>query len=956
MSEETVPREIFIYKLKIAAMLHDPPDKAWHVMGRKKMGHEEVSKRIIRELGLELGDICTNRASIADCIAAAADRWFAEIFSVLVSPHPQKIVLVNPFSLRSKEPVEPDDEYPHRWVKEIENIKNHIWSYDLPEEEKYKWFYYLLYAFGEPLYYKCYPCSISPADTRVPHHTVFDHLSVTATLSNWFTVSEEPRGLLVQIELAGVQKYIECSRKLCDMWFSSFFCSYLVWSLVEELVERLGPDILLSPSCRWNPFYFRWLQKRIAELNLEFTQSLTDLLEKLDILMLKKPMSILPTSVRLVLPPFEVLGEMKIAESESELAEYFVRRYKEAYGKLVQLVREKCHENEKIKQALEQVSGIPPLALRCAIVRVPEEVGEEAEKCFKKLLEYEDLKRTKTDLKEKIGKSDFYPFVALRKLACKFHKSEETKSKALLAVDFQRQTEELWRSRKNFTYCTVCGEVPSVFRVEPGEEIPGWIFDEGEHLCQYCLVKRLAATKAREEFLKWTMGMESKISTPTVDWQAIYPLIENLTDKEKGPELAQKLKEKYEKLEPLQKILKGEFEKAGARRPYVGGGKDAIPEILRILEPQDIENLLSEDIGGKYFALIQADADNMGCLLRGELGKIRGLPKEEDFFVEIVSKTGEYEKEKLDKFRKFASLWLRSMREVDDRETKRDEEETQKLWPSLLSAISRTLMLSALQDAKKAMDTAPEACTVVYAGGDDLLVIAPVPYALELVRETRKHFSEGDDGTFISIKLGESKIAFLPTLGNSSRSYSVIISHYRTPLSLTLERAREGLEEAKSTETISPNMELEKDSLFLEYRSRGGAGVHVVLPISPEHLEYLGTVKKLLNLIEDEKLSNSFIYDLMRICEKYDMAGTIDCPEIGSLVFDVWKRNVAEKELKTFEKFSGVLGTERVLNAAKVRLKPKRQERMTGRDEEHSLLLAISRTLRIISVGRRGIE
>jgi CRISPR-associated protein Cmr2 len=954
MSEETVPQEIFIYKLKIAAMLHDPPDKAWHVAGKKRLGHEEVSSRIKRELSLELGEICEQRAKHADTTAAGADRWFAEIFSALVSRYTQRIVLVNPFSLELREPIEPQDEYPYKWVKEMENIKNYIWRLNLPDEEKYKWFYHFLYALGEPLYYKCYPCSVSPADTRMPHHTVFDHLSVTASLSNWFIMGEQPRGLLVQLELAGVQKYIECSRKLCDMWFSSFLFSYIAWSLVEELVERLGPDVLLSPSCRWNPFYFRWLRKNAEVKNL--SQNLIDFLE--DTLMLEKPLPILPTSLRLILPPFEVLKTMRIGsekglviDSEEKLVEYFVARYREVYGNLVWLVREEC-QDEKIRKALEQVSGVPPLPLRCAIVRVPEEVEEEVEKCFEnfqKALEHAGVLDEKTKI---VTKNDFYPYVALRKLACKFSRSEQMKAKGILAVNFQKWTEECWSNGKGFTYCTVCGEVPSIFHVESKEEIG--IFDEGEHLCEYCLVKRLAATQGRVRFLEELGFKEAKISTPTVDWQAIYPLIEDLTDPEKGQKLAQELEKRMEELEsdvrgPLEKILKGEFTKNGMRRSYVGGGRDAIPEIRQILEPQDIENLLRKDIGGKYFALIQADADNMGYLLHGELGKIKGLlekEKEEDFFVKIVSKTGEYGKEELDKFRELIGKCLQSMRE-------KDEKETQKLWPSLLSAVSRALVLSALNDARTALRVAPEACTLVYAGGDDLLVVAPVSYALKLVEETRRNFSEGSGNTFTSIEANGEEIAFLPTLGKSSRSYSVIISHYRTPLSLALERAREGLDEAKATETISADATFEKDCLFLEYRSRGGAGACAILPISLEYLDYLRVVEEVLKLIQDGKLSNSFIYDLREVCEKYDMAGCVDCEEIGSLVQDAWKRNKETAEMtEHLRKFSEILGKERVLEAAKVKLK----KRTRRQDKGHSLLLAVSRALYVASISRRGRE
>jgi len=1003
MSGGTVSRA-FIYKLKIAAMLHDPPDKAWHVMEKRKMGHKEVSERIVGELLPELGKIPVERAGLADFLAAGADRWFSEIFTAVVGGRPEEIVIVNPLSLKSMKPNEPDEDYPKRWVNEINEIKEIIWRSKIPEEDKYKWFYHILYGFGELLYLKHYPNSIGPADTRVPHHTTFDHLSMTASISNWLISGEEPSGFLVQLELAGIQRYIQNSRKLCDLWFSSFFSSYLIWSMVEELVDKIGPDVLISPSCRWNPFYFRWLLRCCRDLSENLAEELRRFLKKLsfenlgEVFSLDEPLPVLPTSVRMILPPLEVLRSLGIAEGG--IAEYFLERYRRAYSELVRLVKKECENDEKLREALEKVGDAPPLMLRCAVVRIPDEVGDESKEYVKRFnenldnlissLNAERARKLKNILEYKEDKKDiikiytFFPFVGLKKLTEKFRMSEKLKAKAPLAADFQAWTEELWRRGDGFNYCTVCGEAPSILDVPRGDRSFGWYFDEGEHLCQFCLIKRLAATRSIRSFLEWTLGTVSRPVIPSVSWQAIYPLLRDFSDEEKCKDVREFLEKKEKEIDKMDidetdrehakealTLLRGEFEKDGTLHSFAGGGVDAIRELQRLLGPEKTEALLSADIGGKYFTLVQADADNIGSLLGGRFEKVRGIPSNEDFFVELVKKTGNYKKEDLDTFREIVGKLLRAMKEKhkpeessQSRGSEKDdgEKEIRKLWPSFISSISRTLMLSALRDAQVARAIAPAGTTLVYAGGDDLMAIVPVPYTLQLIRETRRYFGEGDCETFTKIRLDDEEIAFLPTMGNCSRSYAAIIAHFKSPLSLALTEARDGLEAAKNAETAFPHCTFEKDSLFLEYRSRGGAGANTVLPLSPEGLEYLRIAEELLDLIERGKLSNSLIRDLMEICDRYDHVMSLGPQEIVSIVFNVLKRNVKGDKAPP----TTILPGDRVLTAVRTRMREKsvgdkssaqRFARAIGSTrEEHSLLWAISRALYISSVGRRGRE
>lgn len=120
----------------------------------------------------------------------------------------------------------------------------------------------------EHLWYRVFPGQAPPADTRVPGHTVFDHVSAAMAMANWFSGARgrkaAPRGYLVVVDLASVQSWIGEARRLRDMWAASWLASFLAWRTVEPLVERYGPDVLLQPPARLHPFYTAWLLSKLG--------------------------------------------------------------------------------------------------------------------------------------------------------------------------------------------------------------------------------------------------------------------------------------------------------------------------------------------------------------------------------------------------------------------------------------------------------------------------------------------------------------------------------------------------------------------------------------------------------------------------------------------------------------------------------------------------------------------
>ena len=101
---------------------------------------------------------------------------------------------------------------------------------------------------------------VPPASISYPAYTVFEKINAILAALNWTirpNVSGdawEPNGYLAEVDLAGVQSWIRESRRLRDLWASSWLASLLAWKAVEWLVDEYGPGVLVQPPARLHPF------------------------------------------------------------------------------------------------------------------------------------------------------------------------------------------------------------------------------------------------------------------------------------------------------------------------------------------------------------------------------------------------------------------------------------------------------------------------------------------------------------------------------------------------------------------------------------------------------------------------------------------------------------------------------------------------------------------------------
>lgn len=101
-----------------------------------------------------------------------------------------------------------------------------------------------------------------PADTRIPDHSIWDHLDLTSAFAGAFAADPEGQAALLTLSIGPVQPFIAAARKMEDLWAGSHLLARLSWEAMRVVCERLGPDAILFPRLRGVPQVDLWLQQQ----------------------------------------------------------------------------------------------------------------------------------------------------------------------------------------------------------------------------------------------------------------------------------------------------------------------------------------------------------------------------------------------------------------------------------------------------------------------------------------------------------------------------------------------------------------------------------------------------------------------------------------------------------------------------------------------------------------------
>ncbi|MDR2259816.1 MAG: type III-B CRISPR-associated protein Cas10/Cmr2 [Azoarcus sp.] len=281
MSEEV------LWQTKVAARLHDPAEKAL-VLFRDPAGHEGGTVFLLKQ---KLGLKSSREVQWADWWAAGADRpgWPKENLAITTRTGEQKTIAVDEADVRwTKEPVfihpltgqqhklgtlaDTDfhdiKERSHRHIEEL------LGKLDVnPESDnEADWRKILLafWRFGHEIKDENRDerdegeignlWSLLPADTRIPDHSIWDHLDLTSAFAGAFAADPQNEAALLALSIGPVQDFIAAARSTSDLWAGSHLLSRLAWEAMRPLCETLGPDAILFPRLRGIPQVDLWLR------------------------------------------------------------------------------------------------------------------------------------------------------------------------------------------------------------------------------------------------------------------------------------------------------------------------------------------------------------------------------------------------------------------------------------------------------------------------------------------------------------------------------------------------------------------------------------------------------------------------------------------------------------------------------------------------------------------------
>jgi len=798
-----------IFSRKLSAFLHDPLDKPFILMQGEN--HEERAKKLADKIGISL-----DFDPASDHIASAMERSFL----------PKGVSWEKNLQVRFLE--RPCIKHPLSGKKfdkatELRNVDKQIFKTTIDKAfseisdtpfKDVKELYFYLWRNLLPLIEKNSPpnikkfWSLAPSDTRIPDHSIFEHLKVSSACSNSTYVENSLLNncSLFLFTLGPVQSFIAQARKTQDLYWGSFILSYLNWKAIEIVAERYGPDCIMFPDIQNQPFADWWLKKK----GLRVVNS-------------NSPNIMTPTIPNRFLAIVPQNGKERLYSLGDEIEDKTKKEFKNIVEQIL-----KSLELPKPEGLGEQIENF----LQIYWIFVPwfrdENGRQDWEAGIEKLAPYFN-QQTLNNLKDilEFGKAsgqyrpntgNIYPLLfsfaekalQARKNTREFEQLEERGRKCSLCgernilfykkmeKEQKNKTKEYLRAKKLFN------DSAEIFNY--GEnELDSKYLQAGEGLCAVCFTKR-CAEKIKNNDIKEFAELKCLLGAH-YDPALLYG--ENLTEdyfkKYNIPS------DKLEKAKKLQKSILGWAENRGIKQ-------------------------------SKYYAVLMLDGDDMGKWLSGEKA-----PNIKDTY--------------------HPEVWKNLPEEFRTRLS----DERRQMTPAIHSAISLSLRDYSLRFVRKIVEE-ERSGRLVYSGGDDVLAFLNLDDLLSVMVKLRASFSghinkdlqvdfTKDVDGFVEL---EDRVVM--TMGpEATASMGVCIAHYKTPLAVVLSTAREMEKKAKeipgkdafAISTLKHSGEVTEAS----FKWRCG----------DDAVKEEGTISTLKRLVdelkkgkkrEDEGFSDKFIYNL----------------------------------------------------------------------------------------------
>ncbi len=236
----------------LAAWLHDPPDKAFDIRGHVQRARYYSGVAFGQE-----PDMLNLDAAHADQVAAATERlpaphWKADERAVVDA---DQLLILHPLCgkqaggelVDSARSVEKD-----RVAQIMEQLLDG--TDDLAAR-----FLLLWRSLPDRLAAHRSIYAHIPADTRIPDHTIWDHLDTTTALQP--SVGSNHGAAFLSFSVGPVQSFISSARTVRDLWSGSMILSWLAFGALLPVIRQYGPTSLVYPALRGIPMFDIWLRE-----------------------------------------------------------------------------------------------------------------------------------------------------------------------------------------------------------------------------------------------------------------------------------------------------------------------------------------------------------------------------------------------------------------------------------------------------------------------------------------------------------------------------------------------------------------------------------------------------------------------------------------------------------------------------------------------------------------------
>lgn len=449
---------------KLKAFLHDPIDKCFDIPT-----HIQRAKKYAEIIGVSSIENTKGPDEIASCM----ERSFL--------PKPEKFDkkkedLYQEFN-EIRHPLSEEKKNPEKWdkseiFKKAETIFEKL-AYILPQNDKEK-FFYLWRNLVDKMFEEFKDLSIAkfipilPADTRIPDHSIWEHLKIASAINAFEYLQNNS---LFLFSIGPVQSFISQARKTQDLFMGSFILSFLTFKSIEVVVEKYGPTNIIYPDLYGQPLMDYYLRSK----KIEVINSSDNFIDQPTI----------PNRFVAILP---ITEKQKIKDFASEIE----NKVKGFWSEIVNNILEAFELKDKVDKNLieKQTKNFPEIYWTAIPLKIDSRDVEIDD--FENFFEEDEIKRWKK-LNEYIYKyGEFPPNIGFfYQLA--YSSLEKSMGARKNLRDFE-QKEEYGKK------CHLCGERQGIIKAGMGNLGVGKYISSKENLCIICFTKRALDKYLEKEF------------------------------------------------------------------------------------------------------------------------------------------------------------------------------------------------------------------------------------------------------------------------------------------------------------------------------------------------------------------------------------------------------------------------------------------------------------------------